>query len=99
MARKNELYNKIIKSNDPSGFKIYERDLKEYCEALIYAIDKENYTTLHKMGWPSKLDECIKYMNLRTEIKDIIDNCMKFQYNRSPRHLEELELNNSGLNI
>ena len=97
MERKNEIYRKNIKTNNSSEFAGYEEELKEYGDLVISAIDREDFKILRSLGWPSELDQCIKEMYLRTEIKDIIENCIRFQYNRSPKHFEELTKSNSGL--
>jgi len=99
--QKDSIYDSNI-SNIPNGdsshLLSYRNALEGLAHKLIYAIDNEDTDTLIKLEWPSSLLECIRDMNIRTDILDRIE-CwfVRYPYVKSRIHLEELLIENAGL--
>jgi len=93
-VKKNE-YEKHIKTENHEELNKYIHSL-EYLEMqLNKAIINEDTERLKMLNWPNELMECIKDMNTRSELLDILREAFTVHYfNQSPKHEEELRNEN-----
>lgn len=96
---KREAWTKHVKTNDDANeLQSYKDDLEQFERRLRKAIYMEDTQNLKALGWPDDLMECIKDMVIRSDISDLLyESLVTHHFNRSPRHEEELQRENSGL--
>ena len=90
---------KHVKTNDDANeLQIYKEVLEQQETRLRKAIYMEDTQNLKALGWPDELMECIKDMSIRPELTDLLyESFVTHHFNRSPKHEEELNNENSGL--
>jgi hypothetical protein len=77
---------------------MYKDDLEQLERRLRKAIYMEDTQNLKALGWPEELMDCIKHMSIRADLTDLLyESFVTHHFNRSPRHEEELNNENSGL--
>jgi hypothetical protein len=99
VEQKNRIYSENIKlENDANELQVYRSSLEEFARDLIRAIEEESSDTLISLGWPEKLMECIKTISIRVDIlHDIESSFIRFPFNKSEIHRNELEKEKAGL--
>lgn len=87
-----------IPAGNSSNLNKYRDALEILAHKLRAAIENEDMNTLNILGFPSNLQECIRDMNMRTDILDRIE-CwfVRYPFVKSRIHLEELRNENAGL--
>jgi len=96
---KREAWTNHVKTNDDANeLQMYKDDLEQLERRLTNAIYMEDTENLKDLRWPKELMDCIKDMAIRSEICDMLhQSLVTHHFNRSPRHEEELNNENSGL--
>ena len=99
IEQKNRIYSENIKlDNDANELQGYGDSLHDLAKDLIKAIDNESFDELRRLGWPANLMECIKTISIRVDIiHDIESSFIRFPFNRSEIHKNELEREKAGL--
>jgi len=95
---KREFHTHHIKSSDVNELENYRQGLEDLERELVSAIKNEITQVLQDFEWPLELMECIKEINIQTEIIDRLHECLyTHPFNRSPEHENELRKENEGL--
>ena len=99
IEQKNIIYTENIKlENDANELQVYRNSLEEFARDLIGAIENESFDELRTLRWPINLMECIKTISIRVDIiHDIESSFIRFPFNRSEIHKNELEREKAGL--
>jgi hypothetical protein len=85
-------------SEESESLKSYTTGLEQLESNLQRAIIREDSAILERHDWPPQLMECIKDMNIRSQILDCINQAFVIHpFNRSPKHQGELKKESEGL--
>jgi len=99
IEQKNRVYSENIKlDNDANELQGYSDSLEDLAFKLIKGIEREKFDELKILGWPQELMECIKDVGIRVDIiHDIESSFIRFPFNKSEIHRNELEKEKAGL--
>jgi hypothetical protein len=91
-----QTYNRVCVRDDPKLLIEYEEEFKRIGQQIRKAIEKEDFVTLIKLNCPDNLTNPLKDMYTRTKLLDVLDKHIRYGYNYSPTHVNELNSNSKN---
>ena len=101
ISKKHEIYDEFVtkSTNTVKDLSDYINTCANLGNKVIHAINNEDDVVLRSVEWPEELMECIRDVIIRIDIIDNITNLLiTYPENNSPKHMEEIKAENSGLN-
>jgi hypothetical protein len=91
-----QTYERVCIRDDPELLIEYEEEFKRIGKQIRKAIENEDFVTLLKLNYPDNLTNPLKDMYTRIKLLDVLDKHVRYGYNYSPAHVNELNANSKN---